>query len=210
MLTKLSWLGLWNIKLVRLVVCVCVCVLFRSICLKIIVKRCFWELNMLIGSLVMLYVGLHSCLCFSPLEKLVLKCGSTPPRYLAIYRDSQAFFISQSWQLLDTWWIDRESSCLLDSFSTPGGSIELLFLELISYCSIPQLSTSIFSTPTSIVSSTPLDTSSVEHYLRFYLNLLVRSGSHFTRSLSRLLPVFSPKLSHLTPISFLKGFFKIF
>ena len=37
---------------------------------------------MLIGSLVKLHVGLHSCLCFSPLEKLVLKCGLTPPRYL--------------------------------------------------------------------------------------------------------------------------------
>ena len=27
-------------------------------------------------------VGLHSYLCFSPLEKLVLKSGSTPPQYL--------------------------------------------------------------------------------------------------------------------------------
>ena len=61
---------------------------------------------MLIGSLVELYVGLHSCLCFSPLEKLFWKAGSTPPRYLAI--------------------------CLLkpfsyhnpDSSSIPGGSIE--------------------------------------------------------------------------------------
>ena len=37
---------------------------------------------MLIGLLVELHVGLHSCLCFSHLEKLVLKAGSTPPRYL--------------------------------------------------------------------------------------------------------------------------------
>ena len=44
--------------------------------------------------------------------------------------------MSQSWQLLDTWWIDRECSCLLDSFSTPGGSIELLFLDSIPCCSI--------------------------------------------------------------------------
>ena len=34
---------------------------------------------MLIGSLVELHVGLHSCLCFSHLEKLVLKAGLTPP-----------------------------------------------------------------------------------------------------------------------------------
>ena len=64
----------------------------------------------------------------------------------------------------------------------------------------------LFSTPTSTASSTPLDTSSVEHYWRFYLNLLVRSDSHFTR----LLSVFSPKLSHLTPFLILKGFFKLF
>ena len=46
------------------------------------------------------------------------------------------FFLSQSRQLLDTWWIDRESSCLLDSSLTPGGLIELLFLDLIPFCSI--------------------------------------------------------------------------
>ena len=91
---------------------------------------------MLIGSLVELYVGLHSYLCFSPLEKLFWKAGSTPPRYLAICRASQAFFLTQSRHLLDTWWIDWESSCLLDSSSTPGGSIELLFLNLILCCSI--------------------------------------------------------------------------
>ena len=55
-----------------------------------------------------------------------------------------------------------------------------------------------------------LDTSSVELYWRFYLNLLVQSDPHFTRYLSRLLFIFSPKLSHLTPISILKGFFKLF
>ena len=37
----------------------------------------------------------------------------------------------QSRHLLDTWWIDRESSCLLDSSKT------LLFLNLILCCSIP-------------------------------------------------------------------------
>ena len=91
---------------------------------------------MLIGSLVELYVGLHSYLCFSTLEKLFWKAGSTPPRYLAICRASQAFFLTQSRHLVDTWWINRESSCLLDSSSTPGGSIELLFLKLILCCSI--------------------------------------------------------------------------
>ena len=36
----------------------------------------------LIGSLVELYIGLHSYLCFSHLEKLFWKVGSTPPRHL--------------------------------------------------------------------------------------------------------------------------------
>ena len=54
------------------------------------------------------------------------------------------------------------------------------------------------------------DTAFVELYWVFYLNLLVWSEPHFTRYPSRLLSVFSPKLSHLTPISILKGFFKLF
>ena len=37
---------------------------------------------MLIGSLVELYVGLHSYLCFSFLKKLVLKASLTPLRHL--------------------------------------------------------------------------------------------------------------------------------
>ena len=72
--------------------------------------------------------------------KIVLKnwldTSSTPPWYLAICWASQAFFLTQSRHLLDTWWIDRESSCLLNSSSTLGGSIELLFLKLILCYSI--------------------------------------------------------------------------
>ena len=115
----------------------CVCVL-EILVLKIFwIERLFWEIFVLIRSLVKFYVGLHSYLCFSHLEKLFWKVGSTPPRYLDICQASQAFFLTQSQHLLDTWWIDREISCLLDSFSTPGGSIELLFLNLILCCSIP-------------------------------------------------------------------------
>ena len=73
-------------------------------------------------------------------QKTVSKCCldtfSTPSWYLAICRASQAFFLMQSWHLLDTWWIDWESSYLLDSSLTPGGSIKLLFLNLILCCSI--------------------------------------------------------------------------
>ena len=62
---------------------------------------------MLIGSLVELHVGLHSCLCFSHLKKLVVKVGSTPPRYLVVCRASSTFSYRNP-----------------DSFSIPGGSIE--------------------------------------------------------------------------------------
>ena len=91
---------------------------------------------MLIGSLVELHVELHSCLCFSHLEKLFLKAGSTPPQYLLNSWLSvelpKAFFLSQSHLHHDTWWIDRDWVCMLDSFSTPGGSIELLFFILLN------------------------------------------------------------------------------
>ena len=55
---------------------------FKIHVLKFFFERWFWELNMLIGLLVELHVGLHSCLCFSHLENLFLKASSTPPRYL--------------------------------------------------------------------------------------------------------------------------------
>ena len=62
---------------------------------------------MLIGSLVELHVGLHSCMCFFHLEKLVLKASSTPPRYLAVCRASLTFSYRNP-----------------NRFSIPGGSIE--------------------------------------------------------------------------------------
>ena len=81
-------------------------------------------------------------------------------------------FLLLSRQLLDTWWIDRESSCLFDSFSTLGGLIELLFLDLMSCSSIPQLSMTISSIPTSIASSIPLDTCIYRALLKVYIFIL--------------------------------------
>ena len=66
---------------------------------------------MLIESLVELHVGLHSCLCFSPLEKLVLKCCSTSTRYVLDTLLSVELFKPFSYRNLD-------------SSSIPGGSIE--------------------------------------------------------------------------------------
>ena len=146
-------------------------------------------------------------------RKTFWKAGSTPPRHLAICWASQALFLSQSRQLLDTWWIDRECSCLHDSFSTPGGSIELLFLDLIPCCLIPQLSKTIFLTPISTASSTPLDTSSVKHYWRFYLNLLRNPSLIYSISLDLSALVHLPNTLSFTPNLFLKvssNFFKFF
>ena len=118
----------------------CVCVFWRSLCSKFL----NWEtilrdfcVDWIIGWVVC-WIAFISM--FFSSRKTILKSrldtSSTLPRYLAIYWASQAFFLSQSQHLLDTWWIDRESFCLLDSSSTPGGSIELLFLNLILCCLI--------------------------------------------------------------------------
>ena len=120
----------------------CVCVCFGDPCAQNILD---WEtilrdfcVDWIIGWVVC-WIAFISV--FFTSQKTALKSwldtSSTPSRYLAICRASQAFFLTQSRHLLDTWWIDRESSCLLDSSSTPGGSIELLFLNLILCCSIP-------------------------------------------------------------------------
>ena len=142
--------------------------------------------------------------------KSLLDTSSIPCYLLSFF----SFFLLQSRKFLDTWWIDRESFCLLDSFSTPGGSIELLLLYLMICSSTPPrylyLWKTIFSIPSSTDVSTPLDTFICRALLRDYLVFLVRSEPHFVQSLSRLISVFSPKLSHLTPIFVPQGFFKIF
>ena len=100
-------------------------------------------------------------------------------------------------QLLDTWWIDRAS--ILSSIG--------LFLDTSS---LPQLSTTIFLTPPSTDISIPLDTCICRDLLLALFKLFMRSGTHFTRSLSRYFSLFSPKRSHLTPIFVPQGFFKLF
>ena len=116
------------------------CVFWRSLCSKFL----NWEtilrdycIDWIIGWVVC-WIAFISV--FFSSRKIVLKSwldtSLTPPRYLVICRASQAFFLSQSRHLLDTWWIDRKSSCFLDSSSTPGGLIEILFLNLILCFSI--------------------------------------------------------------------------
>ena len=165
----------------------CVCV-FRIHVLKIAIERWFWEVNMLIGSLVKLHVRLHSCLCFSLLEKLLLKASSTPPRYLAICRASSAFSYRN-----------------LDSFSTPSGLIKKVptssiasrhLVDRLSSCSciwwfVPRhlLDTCICRRPiTQHLPHKCLDTSRQLYLSRFteaLFILLMRSAAHFFQFLSR-------------------------
>ena len=186
------------------------CLFLKIHVLNILFEKWFWELNMLIGSLVELHVRLHSCLCFSHLEKLLLKVGSRPPRYLVIYRASLAF-----------------SNRNLDSFSIPGGSIEngsassiasRHLVDWTSFCSwfwwvVPR-----YLLDTSTVDKHFLDTSSTDtsiptsveiywlSYLSFLCNpVLISFDLSLDTSLFSLL-----KLSHLTPNFVPQGFFKLF
>ena len=120
----------------------------------------------------------------------------------------------QSRHLLNTWWIDRESSYLFDSSSTPSRLIELLFLNLTLCCSIassiPQLLRTRSSIPTSTDPSIPLDTCICRDLLAAYIRPLCDSKIISLRSLSRYFSVSLPKTlssySNLVP----QGFFKIF
>ena len=162
----------------------CVCVFWIYV-LKIVVERWFWEVNMVFESLVELHAWLHSCLCFSLLEKLFLKASLTPSRYLAICRASKFFLIV---------------------ISTPGGSIEKVSVPLIAsrhlvnrsslisyvscFCTSTlswhlYLSTAKSSTPGLTPCSTPFDTFIFRALLRLYIFFLVWSEPYFSRSLSR-------------------------
>ena len=129
---------------------------------------------MLFGSLVELHTWLHSCLCFFSSRKTVLKSWLDISLIASYLSSFLSFFLSQSRQHLDTWWIDRESFWTLDSFLTPGGLIEphillLVFLFLDSF-STHDLSTLLCSTPARQMSQHHLDTSFVEIYWRLYLS----------------------------------------
>ena len=58
-----------------------------------------------------------------------LDTSLTPSRYLAICWASQAFFLTQSRHLLDTWWIDRASVLGSDSLLLDTSAIDKHFLD---------------------------------------------------------------------------------
>ena len=112
---------------------------------------------MLIGSLVELHVGLHLCLCFSPLEKLVLKYGLTPPQYLL---DT----------LLSVELLKFYSYRNPDSSSIPGGLIKNAPASSIAPWHLVDQS-SFCSWIWFLVARYLLDTSAVnEHFLDTYLD----------------------------------------
>ena len=127
-------------------------------------------------------------------RKTVLKSwldtSSTPLRYLAICRAFQAFFLSQSQQLLDTWWIDRASVLGSDSLLLDTSAVDDHFLDtfLDSF----------------------LDTSRHMHLSRFTEGLYIlssRSISHFFDLSRSVHTCSSPKHSlFLTPNLFLCDF----
>ena len=91
---------------------------------------------MLFGFLVKLHVWLHSCLCFSLLWKTVFKVISTAPQHLSTPGFSMkifSWFLLQSRHLLTAKWIDREISCLLDSFSTSLDQSRSSYMHYFSY-----------------------------------------------------------------------------
>ena len=174
------------------------CVCFGDPCAQNFwIERLFWEIIVLIGSLVELHVGLHSCLCFSPLKKLVLKCGSTP-----------------LWYLIDT----LVSVELLkpfsyrnpDSSSIPGGSIEKAPASSIAPRHLVDRS-SFCSWIWFFVARYLLDTSAVEHYWKSYLNLHRNLSLISSISLDLFAPVHLPNTLSFTSNLFLKfssSFFK--
>ena len=141
--------------------------------------------------------------------KSQLDTSSIPPWYLAVYWVSLAFSYRNP-----------------NSFLIPGGSIEngsassIASRHLVDqsrFCSwfcwvVPRhlLDTlavdDYFSTDVSI----PLDTCICRDLLLALFKLLMRFGTHFIRYLTRYFSVFSPKLSHLTPIFIPQGFLKLF
>ena len=126
------------------------CFFFLDPCaLKIFVERCFWEIKMLFGSLVELHTWLHSCLCFSPLEKLFLKSWLDSSSIVSYLSSFLSFFLSQSRQHLDTWWINRASYLasgvflprqLLNTWSVDVAFCRHLLVRCLNTTSTPHLS----------------------------------------------------------------------
>ena len=175
-------------------------VCFGDPCAQNFFERLFWEIFVLIGSLVELYVRLHSYLCFSHLEKLFWKAGSTPPQHLL---DT----------LLSVEILKHFFKHNLDTSSIPGGSIEKASASSIAPRHLLDRS-SFCSESDSLLLDSFLDTSAIEDqildtYLDRYLDTFqylhlsritsclykasIWSRNHFSSISLSILLCFSPK-----------------
>ena len=189
------------------------CVFLGSICLKIVVERWFWKFKMLFGSLVELHALLHSYLCFSLLEKLILSylyTSSIPPQHLAICRDPKLLLIVISTD-------PRQLGGSIEKVPRPSIASRHLvdWISLISYVWYFCTSTLsrhlyLLTTKSLTPDSTPLNTFICQDLLRFNLHFLMRYEPHFSRSLSQYLYLFTSQtsLTHSYPLS--QGILEIF
>ena len=110
------------------------------------------------GSYGVWIIGCVACLIafmsvFFSSQKIVFKSLlDTSSTQLSIELPS-LFFLSQSQHLFDTWWINRESYCLLNNFSTARSIDRASVLNTVGCSSTLarhlHMSTAIFSTPSS-------------------------------------------------------------
>ena len=187
-----------------------VCVFWRSLCSKNFLD---WEtilrdfcVDWIIGWVVC-WIAFISV--FFTSRKLFWKAVSTPPRYLAICQASQAFFLTQSRHLLDTWWINRESST--------SSIAHRHLLDRLSFYFWIWLFVALYLLDTSAVEDQILDTYlDTSQYLSCWALLKVlyisqsRFFSHFFDLSWSVRDYLSPKHSpfHSKPLP--QGFFKLF
>ena len=135
--------------------CVCVCVFLGSVCLKLlwrdVFERFIWCLDHWLSCML-------DCIhvCVFHFSKTAFKSQLNTSSIPCCLSSFLSFF---HFAILTT---SRYLVCVLDSFSTAGGQIGLLFLHLMGCSSTPPrylyLSKTISSIPSSTAVSIPLDT----------------------------------------------------
>ena len=177
--------------------------------IKIFVERWFWELKMLLGSLVELHAWLHSYLCFSLLGRRFLSNLNTSlisPRHLAFCRALKVFSYRN---------LDRSSTAGGSNDKVPRPSIA--FRQLVDRSSFSSCVFALFLDTFSIVVSVDivfldtyldrwLDTSICQELLRSYI--FVRRDQVLISSISLDLsaPIPLPNTFSLTPNLLLSDF----
>ena len=184
-------------------VCVCVCVCLGSMCLKLLWRDDFESLNCWLDPWLSCVLDcIHVCVflfsknCFWKLARHLLDI------WLSV--ELPSFFLSQSRLILDSWWIDRESSWTLDSWGIDRASLPVSLLCSLTPPRQLHLLTLFFLTPSSTDGSTPLDTSICRELLRIYIYALRDSVLISSISFALSVPVHLPNTLSFTSNLFLK------